>query len=329
MVIRSRFAVVLLCACGTTAGEGAGDRNLPSAGLGPWRSLESGEVRSPPFISPTRSASGGAHLVALEDGTFALYRGDLDGTLVREASPEGLVFADPIRVLSPDAGWEGEFVKDPCVVRDGGRWRIYYEASGGIGLAEGDDGVRFSRVGDGPVLEAEAAWEGGHIGAPSVVPDGTGGFFLYYEAAGGIGLASSSDGATWEREAGGAVLAPGPSGAWDDRVVSDPAVRVHRSPTGRRTLQLFYLGIAAAPVDEDPVHAIGAAATFDGRVISRLDENPVLEIAGRRVVAGLGPPVDLGPARLLLLTVERGSGLGVGGAVWPPDVRFAPAAEDE
>ena len=310
-----RALLLLVAGCGTLAGEGVGDRNLPSAGMGPFRALEDDEVSQAPFISGARTPQGSAQIALLADGTFVLYRGDeRDGSraIVRETSVDGIDFADPVEVL-PDAS-------SPSILAEGSRWRLWYEAAGGIFLAESDDGSVFEPVGDGPVLEPGADWEGGRVGAPSVVPDEDGGYLLYYEAAGGIGVSSSDDGTQFIRIGAGPILEPAESGQWDDRVVSDPAARVHVSPTGRRTVQLFYVGVAAAPIDEDPPFAVGVAASFDGRAFERSTGGPVLERP--RAILGLGAPVSVGPAELLPFCEERSIGTGVGGAVWPPEVRF-------
>jgi len=317
----------LLAGCGTLASPGAGDENLPSAGLGPFRALDADEVDLEPFVSASRGAWGGSHAALLEDGTFALYRGEIeDGivSIVRETSTDGITFADPAVVLVPEAAWEGDAVSDPCVTTDGARWLLYYAGAEGIGLAESVDGIEWTRASEGPVLRADAEWEGSRVGAPSVVPDEDGGFVLYYEAGGGIGVATSRDGLDWTRIGAGPVVAPGFAGAWDDRAVFDPAARVHRSPTGRRTVQLFYVGVAAAATGEEPDYGIGAASSFDGREVSRNAGNPVLERS--RAIVGLGPPVDLGPADLLTFTEERSTAgtFGIGGAIWPAEWGHSP-----
>jgi len=304
---------ILLAACGTLHGEGAGDRNLPAAALGPFRALDEAEVDQEPYVSPTRTVAGRAVVVPLADGTFALYRGDEEGgarSIVRETSSDGIAFADPTPVLADATA--------PSVVVEDGRFRLWYEADGAIALAESDDRTTFAPV--GTVLEPGADWEGGRVGAPSVVPDADGGWLLYYEAAGGIGVASSPDGTRFIRASEVPVLAAQPPGEWDDRAVGSPAARVHVSSIGRRTIQLFYVGVAAAPAGEDPTFGVGVAASFDGRAFERSTGGPVLERA--RALLGLGPPVSIGPADLLPFTEARSSGTGVGGAVWPAEVRF-------
>lgn len=309
------FLLVVVSGCGTLHGEGAGDRNLPTAGMGPFRALEEGEVDQAPFISPSRTPVGRVEVVRLADGTFALYRGEeRDGarSIVRETSVDGLAFGDPVTVL--------EDASAPSVVPIPGGLRLFYESSSGIAASESADGLAFEAGAD--VLVAEAAWEGGRVGAPSVVPDAGGGLLLYYEAARGIGVASSAEGATFARVGDGPIVEPAASGEWDDRSVSDPAARVHVSPTGRRTVQLFYVGVAAAPSGEDPEYGVGAAASFDGRAFERSAGGPVLERP--RAIVGLGAPVSIGPADLLPFIEERSSGTGVGGALSPAEIRFAP-----
>jgi hypothetical protein len=306
---------LLLVACGTLHGEGAGDRNLPSAGMGPFRVLEEGEVDQAPYLSVTRTAAGRGQVVRLADGTFALYRGEeRDGvrSIVRETSPDGLAFADTVEVLSEGTA--------PAVVLESDRVRLWYESAGRILYTESGDGTSFAPGSE--AFSAAVDWEGGFVGAPSVVPDDGGGYLLYYAARGGIGVATSVDGTHFVRVGDSPIIPPGEPGEWDDRAVGRPAARAHVSPTGRRTVQLFYVGIAAAAASDDPPYAVGVAASFDGRVFERSPGGPVLERS--RPLVGLGPPVSIGPADLIVFLEEVSSGVRVAGAVSPAEVRFGP-----
>jgi len=77
------------------------------------------------------------------------------------------------------------------------------------------DGRSFDRSAE-VVLTPADAWEGGVMGAPSVLSVG-GEVFLYYAAAGGIGLARSQDGHAFTRVPG-PVLGPA-MGGWEGSAV--------------------------------------------------------------------------------------------------------------
>src|SRR5690606_19685142 len=94
------------------------------------------------------------------------------------------------------------------------------------------DGRSPKRIGD-EVLLAEETWEGGLVGSPSALRVDSE-IWLFYAAAGGLGLAKSVDGASFVRS--GPVLEM-PSSGWD-------AGAVPRSPSVVRladgTFHLFY-----------------------------------------------------------------------------------------
>ena len=140
-----------------------------------------------------------------------------------------------------DAPIMGRSEHDPCLVtspfvlRDDGRWRMWYVSGfawreeGGalrsyydVKYAESDDGVAWRR--DGRVCVALEDGER-NVGRPCVVRDGSG-YRMWFASDRGegyrIGCAESVDGLVWGRvEAGG--LEPGPE-AWDSDAVAYPWV---------------------------------------------------------------------------------------------------------
>lgn len=134
-----------------------------------------------------------------------------------------------------------------CVLREGGRYLMWYtgwngdDTAGGdgiarpthyrIGLATSSDGVRWAKVdgdaGAGAVLGLGPAGRADEqaAGQPFVLRDGPG-YRMWYEAFDGrawrIASARSPDGRAWTRE--GVILEPGPPGSRDALGARNPVV---------------------------------------------------------------------------------------------------------
>jgi hypothetical protein len=234
--------VLALVSCATIPEPGGGGENLPNAGAGPFRPLvRTDEVNE---LGNLRSAPNALD----DDQSFARDPAvlDLDG------DPRTFGVAGYVAVAVAQGG-EDPKKDDPT------RAILRFTAV---------DGRSFDRSSE-TVLVPEAAWEGGVIGQPAVIQVG-GEVFLYYAAAGGIGLAKSPDGRSFTREPE-PVLAPS-AASWEQGAVpSSPGVV--RLPDG--TFRMFY-EVARA---EDR-SAIGEASSPDGRVWTRLGAAPALEPRG-------------------------------------------------
>lgn len=238
-----------LAACATLADAATGDRDLPSSGVGPFREL--------------RSAEMGLSLVApnVVDDKSARSRDasilDLDG--------DPATFEVAGYFAAGEGGVDGAA---PVAIRRS------------VAL----DGRSFDRQSE-VVLEVTEAWEGGTIGAPSAIAVGDE-VWLYYAAAGGIGLARSADGVTFEK-APGPVLAVAEDG-WD-------AGAAPRSPSvialAGGGLAMFYEATIGG------VSAIGEARSDGGEAWTRVADGPVLEAgpSGEEAYddAGVGAPCAL------------------------------------
>src|SRR5262249_48080754 len=160
---------------------GGGDA-LPGAGAGPFRALVDGELGnllSPPY--------------AVDDGkTFARDPAVIDA----DGDPGTLEVAGYFGAAVPQ-GMPDPGPDDPprAIVRLGAL-----------------DARSFDRAAE-TVLAPADPWEGGVIGEPAVIRRG-GEIWLYYAAAGGIGLARSADGHAFTRVPG-PVLGPVPGG-WEN-----------------------------------------------------------------------------------------------------------------
>ncbi|MFO0759606.1 MAG: hypothetical protein U0359_24145 [Byssovorax sp.] len=223
--------LVALPACATVPEPGGGGDNLPNAGAGPFRLLvHNDEVNELGNLRAAPNALDDDHTFARDPAVI-----DLDG------DPGTYEVAIYVGVAVP----QGD--KDPTP-SDPTRAILRFGAI---------DGRSFDRSAE-TVLVPEAAWEGGVIGQPSALRVG-GEIWLYYAAAGGIGLATSADGHAFSR-APAPVLAPDAS-SWDGGAVpSSPGVV--RLDDG--SFRMFYA--TALP---DGTSAIGEASSPDGRTFSR------------------------------------------------------------
>jgi hypothetical protein len=135
------------------------------------------------------------------------------------------------------------------------------------------------------VLQASESWEGGSTGdlaGPSaLMVDGQ--LWLYYAAAGGIGLAQSSDGLSFTKVSG-PVLAVDSSAAWETTTPHAPSVAVF--PDGSWHM-MYGAGVS-----------IGEATSADGMTWTRVDGNPIFPpsptVDPSTLPVGVLPPFDEG-----------------------------------
>ena len=219
---------LLVLSCATLGDEGSEGLNLPTSGVGPFRKLADDEVLG---IAPYVLDGAGAKY--REPSALAL---DADPSSARVAlyvtatqNIKGVIHTAIMRTHADDA-------------------RSFY----GTSLDPTD--------GDAPalVLDAGAAWEEGNLHSPSVLRVG-GVIYLYYAAAGGIGVATSTDGLTFTKRAT-PVLATDAPLTWETTPPTQPSVAVF--PSG--VWHMFY---AAA-------NSIGEATSPDGLTWTRADANP-------------------------------------------------------
>lgn len=224
-------ALMVPAACATIADTGGGDENLPGARVGPFREInreELGNTRVAPYA--LRDDADFPRDVAVVD---------VDGD---SATLEAWGYAArtvPMPNVDPDPS-----APPTAIVR--------YTAA---------DGRSFDRNPE-TVLEPEQDWEGGTVGAPAALFVGDQ-LWLYYAAAGGIGLARSDDGVSFTRS-DGPVLAAG--AGWEQGPPSSPAVI--RLTDG--TFQMFY----DAPTSAG--RAVGQAQSDDGLTWTAVGQVPVI-----------------------------------------------------
>ena len=217
---------VLAAACGVKAPPSGGDENLPNAKSGPFRVLREGEMppqdRSFPYAI-RRKGSRDPSVLDI-DGNPATH-----GVWMYVAAPD---------INEPDG--------TPTLI-------LRYDAGDGRSFPPRDP--------DATVLEVSETWEGGLITGPSALRVGSE-IWLYYAAAGGIGLAVSSDGTTFTKRPEPVftrAAAPNWEGEWTP---SDPSVVLLDDGTYR----MFYeSGIG-----------IGEARSSDGIAWERMGDGPAL-----------------------------------------------------
>jgi hypothetical protein len=237
--------LLFLTACATLGNEGLGDRDLPSANVGPFRKLESKEVRGvAPFVLEDRFAQYreptalalNADPASTRVILYAVAKRNGKDVIVRSRADDARSFfgssghgREPPIVLE-----EAEPVSGPSALRMGDEVFLYYATSAGIRLARSSDGLVFRKEAQ-PVL--------GEGKAPSVArfPDGT--LHMLYAAPGGIFEADSIDGLTWNKL--GLVLAPTP-GTFDAAEVTDPCLLPRTTPAERLHVRVLYTGYDAA-----------------------------------------------------------------------------------
>jgi hypothetical protein len=225
-----KVVLFTLVGCATLGSSGQGDLNLPTSGVGPFRKLGQTELTGvAPFILDSQSAR------------------------YREPS-----------VLALDADPSSTHVELFAVATSGDHDVIVHtHADDARSFFGGSGDLAHSPA---VALSADQAWEGADLSGPSALRVGTS-IFLYYSAAGSVGLARSSDGATFTK-VGPPVL------------VGGTAPSVALLPDGR--FRMLYVGGSN----------IYEAASDDGLAWSPL--GPVLGPSAPRTDLQLGekPPFD-------------------------------------
>jgi hypothetical protein len=298
----------MVLSCSTLGTEGEGDRDLPSAGVGPFRKLDGDEVLgTAPFVfadSFGHYREPSALSLSQTSPEVALYAmaiqriGDTKrDVFVRSRADDGRSFYGsqgdsghtPPVVLEPSLPWEGGRISSPSAIHYKGEVWLYYATPAGIALATSSDGLTFKKH-DNPVFVADPAvsWETDAPHEPSVAafPDGT--VHLFYAAGSAIGEATSTDGVRFTRldpdpatattepvlepaaETPAAKLAVGQRPPFDTVRVGHPCALVRTTVAGRLHVRVLYTGYRNN--DGGNSSAIGFAARYGDR--GKLVRNP-------------------------------------------------------
>jgi hypothetical protein len=322
MSCRSLFVIVaaalLVPSCATTGAEGEGDKNLPTAGVGPFRKLAVDEVPGiAPFVLDDRVAIYRepailAPLIAADDSPAILYAvGKPAGVdvIVRSRADDGRAFLgasgdfgrSPPIVLAADAPWEGPALSGPFALRVKDEVLLYYSAAGGIGMARSLDGLTFQKV-PGPIFTRDpaSAWETTEVRAPSVyvLPDGR--IRMLYASGRSIGEAESADGVRFQRldpdpstpaiepvlgpaaPAAPGSLLPNEKPPFDTGAVGDPCAALRTTPAGRLQVRVLYTG-----TDTSGVTSIGLAGRYGDRGPLMRQPTPVYSVGAKESAPAL------------------------------------------
>jgi len=311
-------AAVAAASCATTGAEGEGDKNLPTAGVGPFRKLGIDEVPGiAPFVLDDRVAFYRepailAPLNAADDSPAILYavgkQAGID-VIVRTRADDGRAFLgtsgdfgrSPPIVLAADAPWEGISLSGPFALHVNEEILLYYSAAGGIGMARSPDGLVFRKE-PGPIFTRDPAsrWETTEVRAPSVyvLPDGR--VRMLYASGASIGEAESSDGVHFRRvdpdpstsaiepvlgpaaPAAAGSLLPNEKGPFDTGAVGDPCAVLRTTPAGRIHVRVLYTGTDAAGVT-----AIGLAGRYGDQGPLSRQATPVYSVGAKESAPAL------------------------------------------
>lgn len=184
------------------------------------------------------------------------------------------------------------FIGSPCVINVNGTLKMYYATSyndpnyppgnpenrGSIGKImyaySTDGGVTWIKH-PTPVLDIapEGEWDCYFLDTPQVLWDGTTYRMWYFgdndnlSNGGSFGLATSTDGINWTRNASNPVLTPGAGSAWDNLFIESPAVVYDNG-----TYYMAFTGIDIASYN----NRIGVATSVNGINWTKYSGNPVV-----------------------------------------------------
>jgi predicted GH43/DUF377 family glycosyl hydrolase len=135
-----------------------------------------------------------------------------------------------VLAVGPRGDWDGAQIVDPCVVRAGGGYRMYYcgsrDADGlfAVGLALSGDGLNWVKYPDNPIYDLAGDKEHRGLYTADVMPRGDGSCILFASAPSPadeyeVHAVFSADGFSFKPEERQVVLAPSRDGTWDDAMV--------------------------------------------------------------------------------------------------------------
>lgn len=144
-------------------------------------------------------------------------------------SPNGITWT--LAITNPLFGrdsthyWEDGWIWSPNILHIGGNYQMWYSAwgsdAGYTGYATSPDGWTWTKYNDGiePVLGGtDGEWDEGRAFDPCVLY-ASGTYTMWYDNETSIGVATSTNGITWTKDAGNPVLTPDVSGQWGQPVV--------------------------------------------------------------------------------------------------------------
>jgi hypothetical protein len=340
------LVLLVVSACATTGDSGEGDKNLPTAGVGPFRKLEPEEMKgSAPFVLEDSVALYREPTVLRDGDSTLLFVVALVGArdvIVRTRALDDRTFfgatgqfgRKPLVVLEPGEAWEGGALSGPALLRFRDETFLYYAGAEGIGVARSTDGKVFRKE-PGPILGRDpspSSCERSPPKAPTVFALPNGRLRMLYASGNAIGEAESEDGIRWTRL--GLVLGPSSQPApgsllpnekppFDTVAVGDPVVVTRTTPAGRLHVRVLYTGINDAGES-----AIGFAARYGASGPLQRQSVPVYAVNQREAAPAL---LDLGETSYLYVQQNRRAGdasfVAIAAAFSPANLTLPPAAD--
>jgi hypothetical protein len=326
--MKRALLLFLLPACAAIGSTGAGDKDLPTSGVGPFRKLDGDETLGVapfvlddanrkwrgPAVLPLNPGSSDPAVILFVAGTVATSAGAREA-IVRTRADDGRSFfgarvgSTPLAVVTADRAEEQ--ARAPSAVRIGGRMFLYWSDALGIRVATSDDNGHTFAKKDERALERDPriAWETTAPSAPSVAvyPDGR--VRMLYAAGGLLGEAETADGTRFTRidadpatpeidpvfgpspPVDPASLASGDKPPFDAAGVGDPCLLPRVTPAGRLHVRVLYTG-----TDADGATSIGFAARFGDQGRLARQEQPVYSVGKQEA----GPALFEWPGGALL-----------------------------
>jgi hypothetical protein len=280
------FTAIALASCDTLAAPSTGDVDLPSSFVGPFLALRAdqtptgsgtlvradasgAQVDEPSVVRPTRDARRIAYVTVRVSGMpDAIGR----ASERMDRAPGSLAFDGAVAIFHAEQPWEGGFVRSPDVrAIDATHFVMAYASGGGIGIATSSDGMTFTHA-SAPAIPGDPM-DGGSDGPaePSIARDSSGQWFMVFRRGDALFIARASDASGAWTVAPAPILVPtadaplDAAAGFDALGLSDPALSILVTPSGRTLYAVFYTATGAAPRT-----AIGAAASYDAMQWSRV-----------------------------------------------------------
>jgi len=304
----SAFALLALN-CGALGAPARGDRDLPSTVLGGYAAvaLQSSPTGSALLLSADDGSLDEPTSLLEPDGRRALYAthttnaGAVRIARAIERHTRYLRFEPIQTVLEAALPWEQGAVRSPSVLRDRSTVWLFYAAGGAIGAARSSDGITFNRESE-PVLRADSAHgEGAAIGAPSVAAHPSGGFVMAYASGGSLFLARAQQlPGPWVRVGMGAAITPSAVTDAGLESLTDPALLIERTSTGRELV-----AIAASSTATGVTTSVVGFAAWDTGEAELSFSRAARTLYGERTTSVSAGSFDRVDARTMLLWVSR------------------------
>ena len=219
------------------------------------------------ILSPDPNRWEGDYIAAngtalYETGKFLYwYQGGRRPRIGLATSTDGVQWSkldQPVLDVGPRGSWDERGVADPYVLRVGDSLYMYYLGQDRarrqrLGVARSQDGVRWQKHRDNPILELgePGMFDAVGLGEPAVWAE-QGWYWMLYTARDRVehrrlGLARSRDGIQWSRVTQQPVLQGGQE--WNAAVVCDPHVIPHLMPQGDGSVVYFGGGNRPEPAE--------------------------------------------------------------------------------